>query len=82
MRTELSLEDKRQRITEVVSHGLVQGKGSPVPGELCLEAAICLALGLPHGDAPPCVAEPDREFAIGLSDTVVEVALGAYKEAP
>ncbi len=64
----LNLEDKRQRITEVVSHGLIRGKGSPVPGELCLEAAICLALGLPHGDAPPCVAEPDRQFAIGLND--------------
>jgi len=64
----LGLEDKRQRITEVVSHGLIAGVGNPVPGQLCLEAAICLALGLPHGDQPPCVAGEDRRFAIGLND--------------
>ena len=62
------LEEKRRRITEVVSHGLVVGTGRPVPGELCLEAAICLALGLRHGAQPPCIAEADRRFAIALND--------------
>lgn len=25
-----------------------------LPGHVCVEAAVCLALDLPHGDNPPC----------------------------
>jgi hypothetical protein len=60
--------DTRNKIADIVSQGLVCGVGKPVPGQLCLEAAICLALGEPHGDEPSCVAAPDRNFAIRLQD--------------
>jgi hypothetical protein len=60
--------ETRQKLTEIVNAGLVGGLGEPRPGSLCLEAAVCLALGEPHGDKPSCVAEPDRVFAIRLND--------------
>lgn len=58
----------RTKLTEIVSAGLVKGLGSPEPGKLCLEAAVCLALGEAHGDKPSCVAAPDNAFAIRLQD--------------
>lgn len=58
----------RAKLTEIIGHGLVSGLGAPRPGELCIEAAICLALGEPHGDAPTCVAEIDRVFGVRLND--------------
>ncbi len=48
--------------------GLSRGLG--VPGEqVCVEAAICQTLGLPHGDDPGCVAATVREFKIRLNDS-------------
>ena len=45
------------------------GLGAPVAGQLCIEAAVCLVLGLPHSDSPKgCVGDPDRRFAIRLND--------------
>ena len=60
--------EQRQKLTEIINAGLIEGLGKPQPGGLCIEAAICLALGEPHSDRPSCVAEPDREFAIGIND--------------
>jgi hypothetical protein len=60
--------ETRTRVTEIISAGLVTGLGKPVPGQMCLEAAICLAFGEPHSDEPRCVAVPDRKFAIRLQD--------------
>lgn len=48
--------------------GLVKGKGVAEPGKLCVEAAVCLALGLPHGDDPECVGKAVRGFKIALND--------------
>lgn len=53
---------------DIVSQGLVSGLGEAIPGKLCIEAAVCLALGEPHGDAPSCVGVPDRNFSIRLND--------------
>ena len=39
------------KVRDLVAAGLVSGKGRPVPGEMCVEAAVCHALGLPHGAA-------------------------------
>lgn len=58
----------RARLTEIIQEGLVSGMGNPVPGELCVEAAICLALGEEHNDFPSCVAAIDRNVAIKLND--------------
>jgi hypothetical protein len=35
---------------------------------MCVEAAICYALGLPHGDDPGCVEPAVRAFKIRLND--------------
>ena len=61
-------EESREKLRAIVSHGLVSGLGQPKPGALCIEAAICLALGEPHGDQPTCVAAADRELAIRIND--------------
>jgi len=57
-----------RRVLEVVDAGLVAGIGEPIPGEMCVAAAVCYALGLPHGDEPPCVAPAVRRLKIQLND--------------
>jgi len=52
-----------------VDAGLVNGLGVPVPGQMCVEAAINYALGLPHGDNPSCVDNTLRAFKIKLNDS-------------
>lgn len=56
------------RVLEVVDAGLVKGLGSPQPGKLCVEAAVCYAMGLPHSDQPSCVLPALRALKIGLND--------------
>lgn len=60
--------DHARKIVDLLSHGLVKGLGKPEPGKMCVEAAVCYALGLPHSDNPPCVGEAVREFKIELND--------------
>lgn len=57
-----------RKILAVVDAGLVNGKGVPEPGKMCVEAAVCFAFGLPHGDDPPCVGSSVRSFKIRLND--------------
>ena len=57
-----------QKVLDTVNPGLVSGIGKPIPGQMCVEAAVCFALGLPHGDEPDCVAPSLRTFKIGLND--------------
>jgi hypothetical protein len=49
--------EQRQKLVEIVNAGLVSGLGEPRPGSLCVEAAVCLALGEAHSDTPSCVAK-------------------------
>jgi hypothetical protein len=55
-------------VLKVVDAGLVKGLGEPVPGKMCVEAAICFALNLPHGDQPRCVAAFIRSYKIKIND--------------
>jgi hypothetical protein len=64
----MTTPEQRQRLIEIINAGLVSGLGNAKAGHLCVEAAICLAMGESHSDRPSCVAEPDREFAIGIND--------------
>lgn len=57
-----------QRILDVIDVGLVAGLGNPVPGQMCVEAAICYSLGLSHSDDPGCVSDAVRSFKIRLND--------------
>jgi hypothetical protein len=56
------------QVLNVVDKGLISGLGLPHPGQMCVEAAVCYALGLPHGDNPPCVTVSLRSLKIGLND--------------
>jgi hypothetical protein len=57
------------KVLETVDAGLCNGMGEPVPGQMCVEAAVCFALGLPHSDNPPCVGSAVRAFKIRLNDS-------------
>src|SRR6267142_940843 len=57
------------KVLEVVSQGLVHGIGTAEPGKMCVEAAVCYAMGLEHGDNPTCVAPAVRAFKIALNDS-------------
>ena len=60
--------DIAQKVLATVDAGLVSGVGTPIPGQMCVEAAVCYALGLPHSDDPLCVSRALREFKIRLND--------------
>ena len=56
------------KVLETVDAGLAAGVGEPIPGQMCVEAAVCYAMGLPHGDQPSCVSPAVRAFKIVLND--------------
>lgn len=57
------------KVRETVDAGLVKGMGVQVPGQMCVEAAVCYAMGLPHSDEPPCVSSVIRSLKIALNDS-------------
>ena len=58
-----------QKVLTVVDAGLSNGLGQPTLGNMCVEAAVCFALGLPHGDDPECVDPMLRSLKIRLNDS-------------
>jgi hypothetical protein len=56
------------KVLKVVDAGLCNGLGQPVPGQMCVEAAVCYAMGLPHSDEPSCVSPALRRLKINLND--------------
>ena len=58
-----------KKVLATVDAGLVSGLGTLQPGKMCVEAAVCYALGLPHGDNPACVAPSLRKLTIRLNDS-------------
>ena len=57
-----------KKFDSILARGLSSGLGSST-GSMCIEAAICSTLGLPHGDDPGCVSNPVRTFKIKLNDS-------------
>ncbi len=55
------------KYNEILSRGLCNGIGSP-DSQMCIEAAVCNALGLPHDDDPKCVTDAVRRYKIRLND--------------
>ena len=55
------------KIDAILARGLSKGVGAR-DGQMCIEAAICCALDLPHDDDPGCVAAAVRTFKIRLND--------------
>jgi len=58
-----------EKLSTVIDAGLCHGVGKPIPGQMCVEAAVCYALDLPHGDEPPCVSAAVRAVKITLNDS-------------
>jgi hypothetical protein len=58
-----------QNVLDTVNAGLVHGLGKAIPGQMCVEAAVCFAMGLPHSDNPPCVSPALRRLKIVLNDS-------------
>lgn len=58
-----------QKVLAVVDKGLSEGLGDPIPGKMCVEAAVCYALGEDHDDKPSCVANAVRSVKIYLNDS-------------
>ena len=56
-----------KRFDEILARGLCNGVGER-DGQMCIEAAICAVLDLPHGDDPQCVAPAVRRYKIALND--------------
>lgn len=67
--TEISIATAR-KLQSIIDVGLVSGMGRTEPGQMCVEAAVCFALGLPHGDDPKCVAQAVRLYKIRLNDAM------------
>ncbi len=57
-----------QLFDKILARGLSKGVGRR-DHQVCIEAAICQALNLPHGDDPGCVASSVRLFKICLNDS-------------
>lgn len=57
------------KVRDTVDAGLVKGVGVQIPGRMCVEAAVCYAMGLPHSDKPPCVSPAIRRLKIQLNDS-------------
>src|SRR6187200_3736661 len=68
MNTQIN-ENVARKVIEVVDAGLVSGVGNPVPGQMFVEAAVCYAMGLPHGDDPYTVSTVLRALKIRLNDS-------------
>ena len=57
-----------KKVLKTVDAGLCSGMGEPEPGKMCVEAAVCYAMGLPHGDRPICVSPALRKLKVVLND--------------
>ena len=55
------------KFDSILSRGLCSGLGDK-NGQMCIEAAICASLNLPHGDQPPCVTPAIIRYKITLND--------------
>lgn len=56
------------RVLEVVDQGLCGGLGKPIPGQMCVEAAVCYAMGDDHDDSPSCVSDDIVGLKVLLND--------------
>jgi hypothetical protein len=61
-------EEFARRVLSVVDAGLVAGMGTPIPGAMCVEAAVAFASGEGHHDRPICVSPTLGVLKIWLND--------------
>lgn len=66
--TEFDFPKIIKKYDRFLARGLSKGMGDR-NGQMCIEAAVCAALDLPHGDDPNCVSYSVRSFKIALNDS-------------
>lgn len=59
-----------KRVLGVLRKGIVHGLGNPIPGEMCVEAAVSYSMGYEHSDKPNCVSDFISDFKIALNDRI------------
>lgn len=64
-------ESLAKKVLATVDHGLSRGVGLPLLGEMCIEAAVCYAMGEDHGDSPSCVGSGPRRVKISINDNIL-----------
>lgn len=69
-----------QRLDTLLKRGLCKGLGS-ADGQMCIEAAICQALGEPFAAEPKCVAPAVRRYKIRINDSMRWKSAGSRAEA-
>jgi hypothetical protein len=57
-----------KKVLETVDAGLVEGRGTPIPGKMCVEAAVAFAMGEKHTDMPKCVTVEIRDTKVSIND--------------
>src|SRR6516165_379774 len=57
-----------RKLLDVIDAGLTSGIGTPKPGQMCVEAAVCYAFSEPHGDKPTCVSPFLWRLKIAIND--------------
>lgn len=54
------------KFDKILERGLCKGQGTRK--QMCVEAAVCVALDLPFGDEPSCVTKEIRNIKIAIND--------------
>ncbi len=67
MTAEIDFPTVIKKFDAILERGLSKGLGDRF-GQMCVEAAICAAMDLPHDDKPNCVELYVRKFKISLND--------------
>jgi hypothetical protein len=57
-----------KKVLEIVDAGFTKGLGNPEAGQLCVEAAVCLAVGEEHNARPSCIGAAVRDYLVILND--------------
>lgn len=70
MNKQVNMPEVIKKFDEILDRGLCVGIGN-LDGQMCIEAAISCAMGLPFGDDPECVAPAVRSYKIKLNDSYV-----------
>ncbi len=68
MKVEIDFPKVIEKFDELLKRGLCRGVGR-ADGQMCVEAAITQAMGLPFDDEPACVEPVVRRFKITLNDS-------------
>ena len=66
MSTPINFPTLIPKFDAILARGLCSDIGKQ-GSQVCVAAAICEAMGLPHGDEPTCVARAVREYTIALN---------------